>query len=67
MKTHADLIRKELAALPEDKRNQAIILFSAHSLPLKVKSLLLNRSLGLNERCRQSIAEIVIPPKWGQQ
>lgn len=36
-KTHADLIRKELAKLPDDKRDQAIILFSAHSLPLKVQ------------------------------
>lgn len=35
VKTHADLIRKELDKLSEDKRKQAIILFSAHSLPLK--------------------------------
>ncbi|XP_060537155.1 ferrochelatase, mitochondrial [Cylas formicarius] len=31
----ADLIRKELHKLPEDKRKEAVILFSAHSLPLK--------------------------------
>lgn len=31
----AHLIRKELALLPDDVRKEAIILFSAHSLPLK--------------------------------
>jgi len=34
-RTFADLIQKTLAKLPEDKRSEAIILFSAHSLPLK--------------------------------
>ncbi|XP_017771858.1 PREDICTED: ferrochelatase, mitochondrial [Nicrophorus vespilloides] len=34
-KTFADLIRKELKQLPEDKQKEAIILFSAHSIPLK--------------------------------
>ncbi|KAG5893088.1 hypothetical protein JTB14_029483 [Gonioctena quinquepunctata] len=34
-KCFADNIRKELQQIPEDKRNEAIILFSAHSLPLK--------------------------------
>lgn len=34
-KCFADLIRKTLQQIPEDKRNNAIILFSAHSLPLK--------------------------------
>ncbi|KAB0790157.1 hypothetical protein PPYR_15486 [Photinus pyralis] len=33
-KTFADLIIKELQKLPEDKRKEALILFSAHSLPL---------------------------------
>lgn len=32
----ADLIRKELNTLPEEIRSEALILFSAHSLPLKV-------------------------------
>lgn len=36
VKTFSDLIRKELEKLPENKRQEAIILFSAHSLPLKV-------------------------------
>lgn len=36
-KTFADLIRKELEKISEDKRKHAIILFSAHSLPLKVQ------------------------------
>lgn len=31
----ADLIKKELNKLPEDLRHEALILFSAHSLPLK--------------------------------
>lgn len=35
IKTFADLIRKTLNSLPSEKRNEAIILFSAHSLPLK--------------------------------
>lgn len=34
-KTFADLIRKELEQFPAQKRNDVIILFSAHSLPLK--------------------------------
>ncbi|XP_074035700.1 ferrochelatase, mitochondrial [Leptinotarsa decemlineata] len=34
-KCFADNINKELQQIPEDKRKQAIILFSAHSLPLK--------------------------------
>ncbi|KAJ8913191.1 hypothetical protein NQ315_009028 [Exocentrus adspersus] len=34
-KCFADLIRKTLQQLPEGQRNKAIILFSAHSLPLK--------------------------------
>lgn len=37
VKTFADNIRKELNQFPEDKRKDVIILFSAHSLPLKVK------------------------------
>lgn len=35
VKTFADLIKKELDSLPADKRKDALILFSAHSLPLK--------------------------------
>ncbi|KAJ8947143.1 hypothetical protein NQ318_002504 [Aromia moschata] len=35
VKCFADLIRKELEQVPEDKKNSVIILFSAHSLPLK--------------------------------
>ncbi|XP_055639797.1 ferrochelatase, mitochondrial [Toxorhynchites rutilus septentrionalis] len=34
-KTFADNIRKELNKFPEDKRKDVILLFSAHSLPLK--------------------------------
>ncbi|XP_050300398.1 ferrochelatase, mitochondrial [Anthonomus grandis grandis] len=34
-KCFADLIKNELQNLPEDVRNEAVILFSAHSLPLK--------------------------------
>ncbi|KAJ8950381.1 hypothetical protein NQ314_007920 [Rhamnusium bicolor] len=34
-KCFADLIKKELQQIPENKRSEAIILFSAHSLPLK--------------------------------
>ncbi|XP_076260886.1 ferrochelatase, mitochondrial isoform X1 [Rhynchophorus ferrugineus] len=34
-KCFAELIRKELQSLPEDVRKDALILFSAHSLPLK--------------------------------
>lgn len=37
-KTFADNIRKELAKFPEDKRKDVILLFSAHSLPLKAVS-----------------------------
>lgn len=36
IKTFAENIRKELAEFPTDKRNDVILLFSAHSLPLKV-------------------------------
>lgn len=36
VKTFADNIRKELNEFPENKRNDVIILFSAHSIPLKV-------------------------------
>lgn len=35
-KTFADLIRKELKSISEENRSHAVILFSAHSLPLKV-------------------------------
>ncbi|XP_064215353.1 ferrochelatase, mitochondrial isoform X2 [Tribolium castaneum] len=35
VKCFADLIRKELAQINKEKRNNVIILFSAHSLPLK--------------------------------
>ncbi|XP_055315842.1 ferrochelatase, mitochondrial [Sitodiplosis mosellana] len=35
IKTFADNIRKELDQFPEDKRKDVIILFSAHSLPLR--------------------------------
>lgn len=38
VKTFADNIRKELVQFPEDKRNDVIILFSAHSIPLKVSN-----------------------------
>lgn len=34
-KTFADLITKELKQFPEEKRREVIILFSAHSLPMK--------------------------------
>lgn len=37
IKCHADLIKKELNKIKEEKRQDTIILFSAHSLPLKVK------------------------------
>jgi ferrochelatase len=36
IKCFADLVRKELAKIKNDKRKETIILFSAHSLPLKV-------------------------------
>lgn len=36
VKTHADLIRKEIWTLSKEQLQDAIILFSAHSLPLKV-------------------------------
>lgn len=36
VKTFADNIRKELNQFAEDKRKDVIILFSAHSIPLKV-------------------------------
>lgn len=35
VKTFADLIERELEKLPANKRKDAIILFSAHSIPLK--------------------------------
>lgn len=35
IKCFADLIRQKLAQISEDKRSQTVILFSAHSLPLK--------------------------------
>jgi ferrochelatase len=35
IKCFADLVRKELAKIKNDKRKETIILFSAHSLPLK--------------------------------
>jgi protoporphyrin/coproporphyrin ferrochelatase len=35
-KVFAERIRDELKQIPEDVRHQTIILFSAHSLPLKV-------------------------------
>lgn len=35
IKAFADLIRKSLNLLPVDKQKEAIVLFSAHSLPLK--------------------------------
>jgi ferrochelatase len=38
IKTHAARIRDQLAKLPEDIRGDTIILFSAHSLPLKAIS-----------------------------
>lgn len=37
-KTFADNIRKELQKFPEEKRKDVILLFSAHSLPLKAVS-----------------------------
>lgn len=36
VKTFAERIKDELKTFPEDVRNDVIILFSAHSLPLKV-------------------------------
>lgn len=36
VKTFATLIKEELKKFPEEIRNQVLILFSAHSLPLKV-------------------------------
>nr|XP_022919158.1 ferrochelatase, mitochondrial [Onthophagus taurus] len=38
VKTFADLIQKELKHFPENIRNDVVILFSAHSLPLKAVS-----------------------------
>ncbi|CAH0561944.1 unnamed protein product [Brassicogethes aeneus] len=35
VKCFADLIQKEINLIPEEKRREAIILFSAHSIPLK--------------------------------
>lgn len=36
VKTFAERIKQELAQFPSEKRNDVIILFSAHSLPLQV-------------------------------
>jgi len=36
VKVFADRIRTELAKFPKDVEKDAVILFSAHSLPLKV-------------------------------
>lgn len=38
-KTIADRITNELKQFPNEKQKDVIILFSAHSLPLKVSSL----------------------------
>lgn len=39
VRTFAERIRTELDAFPADKRDEVILLFSAHSLPLKVTSV----------------------------
>lgn len=36
VQTFAERIKTELAAFPAEKRDDVILLFSAHSLPLKV-------------------------------
>lgn len=36
VKTFAERIKQELAQFPSEKRDDVIILFSAHSLPLQV-------------------------------
>ena len=36
IQTHAQHIREELAKFPEEDRDNVVILFSAHSLPLRV-------------------------------
>lgn len=41
-RTFANIIQKELAYFPENKRKDVVILFSAHSLPLKVYYTLLS-------------------------
>ena len=38
-KTFAIKIKEELEKFPEDRRKNVIILFSAHSLPLKVSTV----------------------------
>lgn len=38
-KTFADRITTELKQFPEEKQKEVVILFSAHSLPLKASSL----------------------------
>lgn len=38
VQTFAERIRTELDAFPADKRDDVIVLFSAHSLPLKVSA-----------------------------
>lgn len=47
--TFADLIKKELEFFPADKRNDVLILFSAHSLPLKVGTILKITNTYINE------------------
>lgn len=39
VKTFAERIKEELAQFPSEKRDDVIILFSAHSLPLQVTVL----------------------------
>lgn len=43
VKTIAQRIKDELAHFPDDKRKDVMILFSAHSLPLKVNLFLCNK------------------------
>ena len=40
LKTFADNIKVELEQFPEDVRNDVVILFSAHSLPMSVSTRL---------------------------
>lgn len=46
VKTFADNIRKELDKFSADKRKDVVILFSAHSLPLKVSVSSVKRQNG---------------------
>jgi len=39
IKTFVERIKEELVHFPSEKRNEVIILFSAHSLPLQVVRL----------------------------